>query len=267
MDQIAEFRVLGRLEIRVGGTPVAVTAQREVLTLAALLFHPNEIVSTSDLAAAVWGEHLPANPANQIAFCVLSLRRRLRTAGATGELIVTRAPGYLLRTQHALLDTAVVDAHVATAREAMSNGLREQALAHLREALECWRGPVLPEVRSAWLAPEIVRWQERRTTLFEQCVQLELDLGRHDQVIGELSAMVADHSLREHPREQLMVALYRAGRRAEALGVYQVTRRLFLDELGIEPGARLRRIRDAILTDTLSTAPGRDDLSGIVGGR
>jgi len=249
--QVAEFRVLGPLDIRVGDTRVSVTARREVLTLAVLLFHANEIVSTGDLAAAVWEYQPPANPANQIAFCVSSLRRRLRAAGADGDLIATRAPGYLLRAERAWLDTTVVDAHVARAREALADGRREQALAHLSEALDCWRGPVLAAVHSRCLAPEVVRWEERRSTLFEERVQLALDLGRHAQVIGELSAMVADHGMREHLREQLMVALYRSGRRAEALGVYTVTRRMFRDELGIEPGARLRRVRDAIHSGTL----------------
>ena len=251
MDQVAEFRILGPLEIRVGSTSVLVTARREALALAALLFHAGDIVVTDDLAAAVWGSRLPANPANQIAFCVSSLRRRLRAVGADGALIATRAPGYLLRDKHALLDTAIVDTHVSHAHEALANGRREEALWHLGEALGCWRGPILPAMRSKWLAPDILRWEERRTTLFEQRIQLALDLGRHNRVIGELSAMVADHSMREHLREQLMVALYRSGRRAEALGVYTVTRRLFRDELGIEPGSRLRRIRDAIHSGTL----------------
>ncbi len=238
------------------GRPVEVTAHRERTTLAALLFHPDEIVTTSRLVDAVWDQDLPANPANQIAICVLALRRKLATAGLTREVILTRAPGYLVQVTPGQLDTRQVLALVARARAAQEVGRLDAAVSHLRTALGLWRGPVLPGLRNRWLAPELVRWEELRVALFEQCVQLELDLGRHHKVIGELTAMVADHGLRERPREQLMIALYRAGRPAQALSVYRVTRKMFLAELGIEPSAHLRRVHDAILTGTLGKTPG-----------
>ncbi|WAL62959.1 AfsR/SARP family transcriptional regulator [Amycolatopsis cynarae] len=259
MTDPVDFRVLGPLDVRVGGRPVAVKAHRERATLAALLFHPNEIVSTGRLAAAVWDDDLPANPANQIAICVLALRRRLRAAGAPREFIITRSPGYLIRLEPGQLDTLRVESHLARVRDAEARGEREEALAQLRSALRCWRGPVLPGLGGRSLAPEIVRWEERRVELLEQCVQRDLDLGRHRAVIGELTAMVADRGMRERPREQLMIALYRSGRRTQALSVYQVTRKLFLTELGIEPSARLCRLRDAIRDGTLGMAPGLAD--------
>jgi DNA-binding SARP family transcriptional activator len=255
MDAPVAFRLLGPLEVRVRDQPVLITAQREAVVMAALLFQADTLVSTDQLVDAVWDGLLPANPANQIAICVLALRRKLAAAGAPGDVIVTRAPGYLVRTDAAELDTRLVERHVERAAAATADGRPEEAPGHLRAALGRWRGPVLSGVRSRRLRPEIVRWEERRLALFEQCVQAELDLGHHHRVIGELSAMVADANLRERPREQLMVALCRAGRSAQALSVYRVTRRLFREELGIEPSEHLRGVHDAILAGTLDPAP------------
>jgi DNA-binding SARP family transcriptional activator len=187
----------------------------------------------------------------------------LRAAGAPREFIITRPPGYLIQIEPEQLDTLQVESHIARMRDAQARGEREEPLAELRSALRCWRGPVLPGLGGRLLAPEIVRWEQRRVELLEQCVQLDLDLGRHRAVIGELTAMVADRGMRERPREQLMIALYRAGRRTQALSVYQVTRNLFLTELGIEPSARMCRLRDAIRDGTLGMSPdGRQCLPG-----
>lgn len=255
MDSPIGFRLLGPFEVRVRDVPVPITAQRESVIMATLLFHANNLVSTHQLVDAVWDGMLPANPANQIAICVLALRNKLAAAGAPKDVIVTRAPGYFVRVDDGQLDTRLVQEHVERADEAQGAGRPEEALVHLRSALGQWRGPVLSGMRSRWLKPEIVRWEELRVALSERCIQLELDLGNHHRVIGELSAMVADAGLRERPREQLMVALYRAGRTAQALSVYRVTRQMFMAELGIEPSEQLRGVHDAILTGTLSMAP------------
>jgi DNA-binding SARP family transcriptional activator len=255
VDKPIEFRVLGPLDVRVGGEPVRITAHRESVIMSALLFHPNTVLSTDQLVDAVWDGPLPVNPANQIAICVLALRRKLAEAGASPDVVETRAPGYLVRVGPGELDTQRVDALLERAQEAEDMGLPERTLVHLRAALGVWRGPVLTGTRSRWLTSRVLRWEELRVTLSERCIQRELELGHHDQVIGELSAMVADQWLRERPREQLMIALYRAGRSAQALSVYQVTRRMFLDELGIEPGKHMREVHDAILDGTLSMTP------------
>lgn len=249
------FRLLGPLEVRVRDVPVPITAQRESVIMATLLCHANNPVSTHQLVDAVWDGMLPANPANQIAICVLALRTKLAAAGAPKDVIVTGAPGYFVRVDDGQLDTRLVQEHVEHADAAENAGRPEEALARLRAALRQWRGPVLSGIRSRWLRPEIVRWEEHRVALSERCIQLELDLGHHHRVIGELSAMVADAGLRERPREQLMVALYRAGRSAQALSVYRVTRQIFMAELGIEPSRHLRDVHDAILAGTLSMAP------------
>lgn len=255
MDFPIGFRLLGPLEVRVRDVPVPITAQRESVIMAALLFRADTLVSTDQLVDTVWDGMLPANPANQIAICVLALRRKFAAAGAPKDVIVTRAPGYFVRVDDARLDTRLVEEHVQRAETAEAAGRLDEALVQLRAALGQWRGPVLRGVRSRRLRSEIVRWEERRVALFEWCIQLELDLGHHNRVIGELSAMVADAGLRERPRAQLMVALYRAGRTAQALSVYRVTRRMFMDELGIEPSRHLRGVHDAILAGTLSMAP------------
>jgi DNA-binding SARP family transcriptional activator len=243
---VVEFGILGPLVVRVDGLRVQVTAHREIAILATLLFRADQVVSTDQLVDIVWTGDLPANPANQIAICVLSLRRKLVSFGAPADLIATRPPGYLVQLGDARLDTRQVQSLTAAATAAEAVGDREEALEHLRAAVGLWRGPVLPSLANTSLAPEIVRWEERRAALFDRRVQLELDLGRHHDVIGELSAVVAEQGLRERPREQLMIALCRAGRPAQALSVYRVTRKMFLDELGIEPSSQLRRVYEAI---------------------
>ena len=257
MGVVVEFGVLGPLVVRVDGRRVEITAHREAAIMAALLLHGDKIVATDQLVDIVWTGDLPANPANQIAICVLSLRRKLVSFGAPPDLICTRSPGYLVQLGAARLDTRQVESLTAGASAAEAAGRHAETLDRLRAALGHWRGPVLPGLAGTGLAPEIVRWEERRAALFDRRVQLELDLGRHHEVIGELSAVVADRGLRERPREQLMIALYRAGRSAQALSVYRVTRKLFLDELGIEPSARLREVHDAIRDGTLSPVPDR----------
>jgi DNA-binding SARP family transcriptional activator len=246
MASSVQFRVLGPLEVVVDGRPVRITAHRQLTTLAALLLRPNRTVPVTRLVAAVWGDNPPATAANQIAICVLALRRAL--AGAGQDLIVTQPPGYLLRVPAGALDLDRAEELLAQARHEEEGGHLAEAVAHLRDALDLWRGPVLSGIRSGALGPGVTRWEERRLGAAEEYLALQIRLGRHHDAIGELSALVADHPLRERPRALLMLALYRAGRQADALDVYRDARRVLTDELGLQPGAELRAMERSILT-------------------
>jgi len=257
MAPVAQFRILGPLEVRIAGEPVHVTAPRERTTLAALLLEPGKLVSVDRLVDVVWAQNPPAAPANQLAICVSALRRKFARAGdgSGGELIVTAPPGYLLRTRDCELDTDSVDHLVAEAQRLAAEEAPETAVERLSAALELWRGPVLSGITSQSLQPEIVRWEERRLELLEQRIQLQLDLGRSYELIGELFATIADQPLRERPRAQLMVALCRAGRRSEALAVYADLRKTLRNELGLEPDAELRALHEDILRGKLGAVP------------
>ena len=243
-----EFRVLGPLEIRDdSGGVIQVRAPKERALLLSLLLHANEVVSSERLVDELWGEQRPESAARVIQTYVSHLRRLLQPDKARGErgLIVTRSPGYLLRLEPGQLDRDRFEALVAEAR---SRDDAEESLALLREALGLWRGPPLQEFAFEEFArTEIARLEELRLSVVGERIELELRLGRNGDLVAELEALVAAHPYREQLRGQLMQALYGSGRQAEALRVYQETRRLLVEELGIEPSLPLRELEQAIL--------------------
>ena len=243
-----EFRVLGPLEILDdSGGVIPVRAPKERALLLSLLLHANEVVPSERLVDELWGEQRPESAANVIQTYVSHLRRLLQPDKARGGhgLIVTRSPGYLLRLEPGAMDRDRFEALVAEAR---SRDDAEQSLALLREALGLWRGPPLQEFAFEEFArTEIARLEELRLSVVGERIELELRLGRNGDLVAELEALVAAHPYREQLRGQLMQALYGSGRQAEALQVYQETRRLLVEELGIEPSLPLRELEQAIL--------------------
>jgi YVTN family beta-propeller protein len=248
------FRLLGPLEVSEGdhALPIGEGRQRAVLVL--LLLHRNETVSSDRLIDALWGETPPPTAAKILQNHVGQLRRALDDRG--GRRLHTRDHGYVLQVQDGELDVDRFERLMDEGGEALAGGRCADAAARLREALACWRGPALADVAyEAFAQPEIVRLDERHTSALEQRINADLALGRHADVVAELEGLVAAHPLRERLRGQLMVALYRCGRQADALETYSAARRVLLDELGVEPGPALRELQAAILRQDPELAP------------
>jgi DNA-binding SARP family transcriptional activator/class 3 adenylate cyclase/WD40 repeat protein len=244
-----EFRILGPLEAVRDGVAVPLHRSQPRALLALLLLHANEIVSADRLIDGLWGEKPPQNAANALQAAVSRLRRQLLHGAEAVDLIRTRPPGYVIEVAEDGLDLARFQRLVERAREAFRAGEAEAAARLLREALAIWRGPALVDLaREGFLQREAERLEEERITALELRIDADLASGRHSVVVGELDALVGEHPYREGLRGHLMLALYRAGRQAEALAVYQEGRRLLVEELGIEPSRALQELERSILT-------------------
>jgi predicted ATPase/DNA-binding SARP family transcriptional activator len=235
-NRAVEFRILGPLEVYEHGRPLALGAQKQRDVLGVLLVHAGEVVSTRRLIDELWADRPPASAAKLVQGYVSGLRKVL---GA--PVIVTRDSGYVLQLGAGQLDAREFEQLVGEAR-----GLAPAAAADkLREALALWRGPALVE-----------RLDEQRTEALMARIDADLACGRHAEVVAELETLVGEHPLRERPRGQLMLALYRSGRQAEALAEYREARRLLTDELGLDPGPELQALEKAILNqDSALAAP------------
>jgi DNA-binding SARP family transcriptional activator/Flp pilus assembly protein TadD len=247
-----EFGVLGPLQVRSDGGPVEVGAPMQRALLAALLLHANEVVTAEQLIDYLWDQTPPPSARTTLQNYVLRLRRLLaaRPEGTARQLLVTRAPGYLIRLRPGELDLDRFQQLVAGARASTTQGQFERTAGLLREALALWRGPPLCDVVAEGLRrTQLPRLIEQRLGALEARIDAELRLGLHAELTGELTGLVDEQPLRERFRLQLMLALYRCGRQAEALQVYRSTWRLLHDELGIQPGSELRGLEQAILRE------------------
>jgi DNA-binding SARP family transcriptional activator/DNA-binding beta-propeller fold protein YncE len=241
-----DFRLLGPLEVADAGSTIRLAegGQRSVLVL--LLLHRNEAVPSDRLIDALWGQHPPATAAKVLQNHVGQLRRALGDRG--GVRLQTRGRGYAVVVEAGELDVERFERLMQAGSDALDRDEPDVAGARLREALALWRGPPLADVAyESFAQPEIARLEERRLVALEQRVDADLALGRHADVLGDLEALVAEHPLRERPRAQLMLALYRSGRQAEALESFQDARNALVGELGVEPGPALRELQEAIL--------------------
>ncbi|MFL6222801.1 MAG: AfsR/SARP family transcriptional regulator, partial [Actinomycetes bacterium] len=237
-----EFGILGPLEVRHGPGLLRVPGAKERALLADLLVHAGRVVSADRLVEDLWGDDPPGNPANTLQGRVSALRRALGPAGA--GLVVTRPPGYVLEADPGQVDAARFERLVAKAGRAAGDA----AAGPLQDALGLWRGPALAEFADQpWAQAEAARLEELRLGAVEALVELRLAAGDHTGLVGELEGLVAEHPTRERLRGQLMVALYRSGRQADALEVYQATRAVLAGELGIDPSPELQRLQQAIL--------------------
>jgi DNA-binding SARP family transcriptional activator/tetratricopeptide (TPR) repeat protein len=250
-----EYRVLGPLAVLDDGKPVDIGSTRQRVVLAVLLMNANRVVSRDRLVDALWDRNPPSTANNQIQFCVSALRRKLAAHGAA-DVIETIPPGYLLRLGDHTLDAQEFELLVASGRAAAADGRPHDAVRHLIASLELWRGPAFVGVNSEIVQVAATRLNEDRLALIEERMELELELGHHHDVIGEIAELVANYPLRERLRGQLMLALYRDGRQADALAAYRAARRRFLDELGLEPGQGLRDLEQAMLENDPALRPG-----------
>jgi WD40 repeat protein/DNA-binding SARP family transcriptional activator len=245
------FQVLGPLEVDADDGPVVLGGPKERLLLALLLTRPNQVVSVEALLRGLWGAQPPPTAAKTLQSHVKRLRRALepgRARGAVGQVLVTRQPGYLLRVAPGALDVARFEELTATARGMLSQGQADAAASLLGEALGLWRGGAFEEfLDTDFGAAESDRLAELRLAALEDRVEADLRLGRHRELVAELEGLVREQRLRERLWAQLMLALYRSGRQADALLAYQRARSVLVEELGIDPGSELRRLQAAIL--------------------
>ncbi|MFE5792950.1 BTAD domain-containing putative transcriptional regulator [Streptomyces sp. NPDC056503] len=246
---VLEIRILGSLEMRVDREIYDLLPPRPRSVLGALALNFGERVGVDYIAESVWEGDLPSDPGNQIAACVSVLRRTFRQAGIRGDLIATRRPGYELQAGAEIrVDAAEFRALQEHARTGLARGERRQALALFKSALGMWRGPVLSGMASRAWNPEIRRLEEERFASREQCSDLQIALGMHEEVVTELSPFVEEYPLLERPRAQLMEALAETGRQADALQLYRDTEQLLDRELGVLPGSELREMLQRVLS-------------------
>lgn len=240
-----EFLILGPLEVRTDGRLVPVQGFRQRALLAMLLLHANEVVASGRLLDELWGAEAGTDTA-VLRVRISQLRKALRGAGCD-ELLQTRPPGYVLEFDRERLDLGRHERLTAEAGLVLEHD-PARAAARLREALALWRGPPLADFAYEPFAQTTIgRLEELRLTTLEKWIEAELASGREREVVGELRTIVAEHPLREGFRAQMMLALYRAGRQAEALEVYQQTRSLLVTELGVEPAPALQELHRAVL--------------------
>ena len=247
-----EFRILGPLEVVADGPPLTLKGRKPRALLALLLLHRNELVPPDVLIEDLWGEKAPATAANTLQVYVSQIRK------IVGDRLTTEGGSYRLRVEPDELDAERFERLAEEGAAALGRRAYGEVSELLRAGLSLWRGQALADLRyDSFAQGEIARLDELRLAATESLLDAELGLGRHDQAIGELEALIAEHPLRERLRGLLMLGLYRAGRQADALEAYRAARQTLLDELGLEPGPELRELEQAILRqdESLSRRP------------
>ena len=247
-----DVRVLGPLELVEGGSDLTPSRRKHRTLLALLALRAGDVVSTDELIEALWGPDPPGTAAKALHGHVSALRKML---GA--ETIETRAPGYVLRLAPGQTDLGRFDELLGRARGEADTARKSELL---RSALALFRGDPLSDFRyDEFARDEIARIEELRLTAIEERIDADLELGRQEELVPELEQLVSANPLRERPRRQLMLALYRSGRQGEALRVFQEARRAAVDELGLEPGPALRRLERQILAQDPALDAGAED--------
>jgi DNA-binding SARP family transcriptional activator len=257
-----EFRILGPLEVWDGVNAVQLGGQRQRAVLAVLAIHVGEVVPSERLITYLWGESPPPTAATSLQNAISQLRKSL---GA--DVVETRTPGYALNAEKDAVDARRFERLLSEARSADA----DDRIQLVNDALQLWRGPALGEFAyESFAQTEAARLEELRVTAVEERIEAELELGSAADFVGELEAIVRENPLRERPRGQLMLALYRSGRQAEALQAYQDARRMLVEELGIEPTPALQQLHASILRQESALQPqivpgaGEDRLGEVV---
>src|SRR6266566_1688606 len=251
MSERIDFLILGPLEARRDGRPLKLGSIKHRMLLAKLLLHANQVISTDELIDTVWGERPPPTVRQSLQNHVAALRRVIEQADTPAgqpRALLTRDPGYLLQVGPDQIDLHRFRRMVDQGRAALEGSEPWTATKLLHEAVALWRGPVLADVVAAGVSwPELAGIDELEIGAVETRIEADLIAGRHAELVGELEALIRLHPLREHLHGQMMLALYRSGRQADALRAYRYARRTLVEELGIEPSVRLQRLEQAIL--------------------
>ncbi|MGW3292086.1 AfsR/SARP family transcriptional regulator [Streptomyces sp. NPDC001002] len=262
--------VLGALQVRLGESSIVPTARKPRGLLALLALNANSVVTVGSIADELWEGSLPKSASTTLQTYILHIRKRIAREISPGEpdtnhakrILVTCGNGYLLNNEGGRCDAAEFDRLANLGMRRCEEGDHQSASELLRNAMELWRGPALVDVHvGPVLEAEVLRLEERRRAVMDSRVQVDLALGRHHSIVDELSGLVVRDRTHEGLHGQLMLALYRCGRRAHALQVFQRLRLTMLDELGLEPSPWLHRLQQAIL----ATDPALDDGSTTVG--
>jgi YVTN family beta-propeller protein len=265
-----EFRLLGAIAVTRDGTGLPLGGPRQRAVLALLLLDANRLVPADRLVETVWAGRPPPGARTTVQSYVFHLRRALepgRVRGDGGHILITRDSGYVLAVDRAHLDAAVFEEQFHAGCAAAADGRPAEAAGQLRDALALWRGRALEDLADyPFTRPEATRLEELRVAALEARVDADLLLGRHRALIGELQSLVADYPLGERFHEQLILALYRSGRQADALAAYRRVRDQLAEELGIEPGEPLRRLHQCVLTQERSLDGHREHLPTQVSG-
>ncbi|MFD7688829.1 AfsR/SARP family transcriptional regulator BagI/FevR [Streptomyces sp. NPDC059781] len=243
-----------------GGEKIDISGVRRQKLLAALLLQPNQMVSLDRLVDAMWDDKPPASAHGQIRICVSGLRRLLR--GSERDSVIETHPScYRISVHGDALDLFTFERMVSQGRAMVRDNQLERAERLLRSALALWRGPVAAGLDSSALTSLVVRLHEDRLTVQEEYFDVALRLGRHQQIIGDLTGFVTENPFRERACAQLMLALYHSGRQADALETFRTVRMRFSEDLGIEPTRDLHVLHQSILVGRLSsTAPLSSDV-------
>lgn len=238
-----EFRILGPVEVWRDGQEIVLDGAKQRTVLAALLLARGCMLSDSQLCSLLWGENPPATFNAQLYTYASRLRRHLGDEVS----IVRKRPGYFIRIGPGRLDSEEFERLAKSGREALAAKRYEEAAPQLRQALALWRGPALANVTQSLVDSDARRLEEARLAVLEKRVEADLALGLHRHLVPELTGLVVEHPLHEVLRAQLMMALHRCDRQADALAVYQKGRQVLIEELGVYPGKVLTRTYQEIL--------------------
>jgi DNA-binding SARP family transcriptional activator len=244
---VVECRVLGPVEAYVDGVRVALGGPQNRAFLAVLLLNIGRVVSMDRLVDALWEETPPSTARAQVHSMVSNLRRALAAAGAPDGVIETRSPGYRVFREACHLDLTAFEEHVVAARQAMADNRVQEGVDRLCAAERLWNGPSLDGLEIAYIRAAAARLEEQRLLAVEQRAAAELGIGRHAELVAELTALVAEHPLRERLRGLAMLALYRSGRQSDALDLFHHGRAVLAEETGLDPGTELQDLAQAIL--------------------
>lgn len=254
-----EIKVLGPLEVSVGGVSIVPTASKPSQLLAMLALNAGHVVTLASLTEEIWGYQPPRSGVPTLHTYILKLRRKLQHALAdegnltSKDILITRRSGYLLDLEPGDVDAVRYERLSVAGRRAVNEGDHERASRTLGEALRLWRGPALADVPTGpQLAIEAMRLEENRLGDLHLRLEADLRLGRHHQLLGELATVCARHPMLENFCAQHMVALYRSGRQSQALEAYLRLRTSMVEQLGVEPSLRVRQLHHGILTGQTS---------------